>query len=152
MVGPGGRVTRASNHEESDDEESILLGGERRGFDRLRLPNNGISAVPLSRPEVTALRLYFSRYIDRYLAQHPGNPDEDPMVRRYQAEDEWMSQQGPASEFRLNVSAQNLFLTNMSRGSVPVVVGTDRDFMWGFMLGFFVGFVMLVWVWIPTGK
>ena len=31
-----------------------------------------------------------------------------------------------------------------------VIVGTDRDFMWGFMLGFFVGFVMLVWVWMPN--
>jgi hypothetical protein len=24
------------------------------------------------------------------------------------------------------------------------------DFIWGFCLGFFVGFVMLVWVWMPT--
>jgi DUF2407 C-terminal domain/DUF2407 ubiquitin-like domain len=149
VVGPGGRVTRAPNHGESDEEES-LPGGERRGFDRLRVPNNGISAVPLSRPEVTALRAYFSRHIDRHLAQHPGIAEEDPMQRRYLAEEDWMSQQGPASEFRLNVSAQNLFMANVPRATVPM--GTDRDFMWGFMLGFFVGFVMLVWVWIPTGK
>eukprot|EP00522_Entomoneis_paludosa_P018353 CAMPEP_0172451892 /NCGR_PEP_ID=MMETSP1065-20121228/9727_1 /TAXON_ID=265537 /ORGANISM="Amphiprora paludosa, Strain CCMP125" /LENGTH=479 /DNA_ID=CAMNT_0013203863 /DNA_START=395 /DNA_END=1834 /DNA_ORIENTATION=- len=29
-------------------------------------------------------------------------------------------------------------------------VGNDRDFLAGFMLGFFVGFLMLVWVWMPT--
>lgn len=29
-------------------------------------------------------------------------------------------------------------------------VGTDKDFFWGFMLGFFVGFIMLFWVWMPT--
>lgn len=30
------------------------------------------------------------------------------------------------------------------------LVGTDRDFVWGFLLGFFVGFIMLFWVWMPT--
>ena len=34
----------------------------------------------------------------------------------------------------------------MFRGTV----GSDRDFMWGFLLGFFVGFLMLVWVWMPS--
>ncbi len=28
--------------------------------------------------------------------------------------------------------------------------GTDKDFVWGFILGFFVGFIMLFWVWMPT--
>jgi hypothetical protein len=28
--------------------------------------------------------------------------------------------------------------------------GTDKDFLWGFILGFFVGFIMLFWVWMPT--
>lgn len=30
------------------------------------------------------------------------------------------------------------------------MVGTDRDFCWGFFLGFCVGFFMLLWVWMPT--
>ena len=34
-------------------------------------------------------------------------------------------------------------------GPVPPA-GTDKDFVWGFILGFFVGFIMLFWVWIPT--
>lgn len=29
-------------------------------------------------------------------------------------------------------------------------VGTDRDFLWGFLLGFFVGCLMLLWVWMPS--
>lgn len=28
--------------------------------------------------------------------------------------------------------------------------GTEKDFVWGFILGFFVGFIMLFWVWMPT--
>ena len=34
-------------------------------------------------------------------------------------------------------------------GPVPPA-GTDKDFVWGFILGFFVGFIMLFWVWMPT--
>ena len=34
-------------------------------------------------------------------------------------------------------------------GPVPSA-GTDKDFVWGFILGFFVGFIMLFWVWMPT--
>lgn len=28
--------------------------------------------------------------------------------------------------------------------------GTEKDLVWGFMLGFFVGFIMLFWVWMPS--
>lgn len=28
--------------------------------------------------------------------------------------------------------------------------GTEKDFVWGFLLGFFVGFIMLFWVWMPS--
>jgi hypothetical protein len=40
--------------------------------------------------------------------------------------------------------------TNGSTAGMSASVGTDRDFVWGLMLGFFVGFLMLVWVWMPT--
>jgi len=180
VVGPGGRVTRASQYDESDEEEDDASANQndtsRRGFDRLRLPENGISIVPLSRGEITALRMYFSRNIDRHMAQQQqqqrGDDDEeaaggvdDPMMRRYLAEEDWMAHQGPTSEFRLNVGSQNLFLSShyarrMTRNNgggtnggpgMTAPVGTDRDFLWGFMLGSFVGFIMLFWVWIPTG-
>jgi hypothetical protein len=42
-----------------------------------------------------------------------------------------------------------LWCSNGSTG-MSTSVGTDRDFLWGFMLSFFVGFLMLVWVWMPT--
>jgi hypothetical protein len=85
-----------------------------------------------------------------------------------------MQAQGPASKFRLNLAgswqASSLMMSSMtsnmasvtvgmnndtlwrSNGStgMSVSVGTDRDFLWGFMLGFFVGFLMLVGVWMPT--
>ncbi len=68
--------------------------------------------------------------------------------RRLLQEDAWMQTQGPSSEFRLNLNQNNLQWPDpaMFRSAV----GTDRDFLWGFLLGFFVGFLMLVWVWMPT--
>ena len=106
----------------------------------------------LSRPEITAIRAYFSRQVDRFVAQHP-QPDteEDLMVQRRRHEDAWMAAQGPASEFRLNLNANNPLLRfpqqqELFRSSI----GSDRDFLWGFLLGFFVGFLMLVWVWMPS--
>lgn len=35
-------------------------------------------------------------------------------------------------------------------GGLSAAVGTDRDFIWGFVLGFLVGLLMLVWVWMPS--
>jgi DUF2407 C-terminal domain len=64
-------------------------------------------------------------------------------------EDAWMQSQGPASEFRLNLN-QNNPLLRFNTEMFPSRMGTDRDFVWGFLLGFFVGLLMLVWVWMPT--
>lgn len=71
-----------------------------------------------------------------------------------------MALQGPASEFRLNLNQSTLLrFTNGLNGAgginrglrVPArTMGTQRDFYWGFMLGFFVGFGMLIWVWVPS--
>mmetsp|Transcript_11650 Transcript_11650/g.16635 ORF Transcript_11650/g.16635 Transcript_11650/m.16635 type:complete len:101 (-) Transcript_11650:3371-3673(-) len=62
-------------------------------------------------------------------------------------EDAWMASQGPTSEFRLNLNQNNpLLRMELFRTSI----GSDRDFLWGFLLGFCVGFLMLVWVWMPT--
>jgi len=91
--------------------------------------------------------------------------ESDALRRRRLQEEEWMRAQGPASEFRLNLNlhsnnsnnntlrfgtgADNNMMTTalLRHGSV---VGTDRDFVWGFLLGFFVGFLMLIWIWLPT--
>lgn len=185
VVGPGGRVTRAPGRENddsnnsSDDENDPELGRvrERRGFDRLR-------TAGLSRQEITAIRTYFNRHIDRYIQQQqqqaesstegsattsPSSTlhlDEPDLVRRrLLIEEEWMSTQGAASEFRLNLNQDTLlqFSTlspnGMSIGGVTprggrrtsrARPGSDRDFMWGFFLGFFIGIIGLVWVWMPS--
>jgi uncharacterized ubiquitin-like protein YukD len=151
VVGPGGRVTRASTNDDGDssseensgDEEQ---GRERRGFDRLR-------GSGLSRQEITAIRTYFSRHVDRHVQSHATDhaDESDLRQRRWRMEDDWMALQGPTSEFRMNLNQNTLLrFANMENSNWRASVGTDRDFLWGFMLGFFVGFVMLVWVWMPT--
>ncbi|KAL7555248.1 hypothetical protein ACHAWF_018906 [Thalassiosira exigua] len=307
--GPGGGERRPSSRRGGIEEGS---GGqrrrrrrrrERRGFDRLR-------ATGMTRSEVTAIRLYFARSVDRYierrrvmirasrrlreslrgivdgggsslrprsdtsgsggssnslLAEDPdsasgaqggagadgdnangatggsgggsgsGNSSEggrgegdgegpgegeEILLDRRRMEDEWMSTQGPYSEFRLNLNTSNplllaaitgggggnaattlppglggggadagLFFRSRNPGLLPgsdpedeedggglfddggypsripggargphwyrhlgplPPAGTDKDFVWGFILGFFVGFIMLFWVWMPT--
>lgn len=157
-VGLLGRVVRPSNQglsddDESSDEEDAENPRERLGFDRLR-------SAGMSRHEITAIRSYFSRSVDRYVEQHsPSIPDTETDLsrRRLLQEDAWMQAQGPASEFRLNLNQSNPLFWRSSVGGAgpqtslfPTRIGTDRDFLWGFLLGFFVGFLMLVWVWMPT--
>eukprot|EP00980_Cylindrotheca_fusiformis_P003989 scaffold874_cov126-Cylindrotheca_fusiformis.AAC.22 len=67
-----------------------------------------------------------------------------------------MALQGPTSEFRLNLN-QNTLMRFANMQNTPsggfrssTTIGTDGDFVWGFVLGFFVGFVMLIWVWMPN--
>ena len=201
VIGPGGRVIRVpGGYVDGDDDESVSGDDpdwssdeengrrrrqrreERRGFDRLRATSG------LSRAEITAIRSYFSRHVERYVTQNPNrHADESDLRRRRELyEEDWMSVQGPMSEFRFNLNQTSLLrfspgvdggITGAGGGAIgpgptlvagladgtpnglpfrsantsnSVVVGTDRDFMWGFMLGFFVGFVMLVWVWMPT--
>lgn len=148
-VNASGRVERSTSedeHEESDEED----GRERFGFDQLR-------SSGLSRHEIVAIRTYFSRQVDRYIQQNPSIAEDEPdLVRRRLAqEDAWMTAQGPGSEFRLNLNqtANPAALLRFSQQDTSLfrsAVGSDRDLMWGFFLGFFVGFLMLVWVWMPS--
>lgn len=166
------------------------------------------------------------------------NNDEEILTDRRRMEDEWMSTQGPYSEFRMNLNTSNPLLLAAIGGGAPNVTedataamrlnaaamginpaggsrgglffrraaaavnaaavaldvdddeeeeegeeddefmfggtlnpngtyvpradvhpmymgplpsaGTEKDFVWGFILGFFVGFIMLFWVWMPT--
>jgi hypothetical protein len=187
IVGPGGRVLRANSNSgddgssSSDDEETGGNTGQQRqqqrmGFDRLR-------SSGLSRSEITAIRAYFSRHVDRHVMTQTQQqqqqqqstttttavvPSDEPDLqrRRWLQEEEWMSLQGPSSEFRLNLNSNTVLRfpsvggggggvdgsggSGSGSGLLRSSVGTDRDFLWGFLLGFFVGFVMLVWVWMPT--
>jgi len=202
-ISPTGLILPNSpSSDDSDDDPEA--GRDRIGFDRLRsvcvcvcdlvfyqvylifhthvfFGRNGCNGqTGLSRDEIGAIRLYFSRQVDRYIAerQRETSEQQDDAVEeddssdetasnryRLRMEDEWMETQGPSSEFRLNLNTNNplfhptaspsLFLSPEADGLFSTVrtssfVGTDRDFVWGFILGFFVGFIMLFWVWMPT--
>ena len=148
-----------------------------RGFDRLRL-TLGLRRSQTSilrayfNPQVDRwVRLNPER--SRHLVQGI----DDALLRRRIHEEAWIAAQGPGSEFRLNLTGgsgdsffpasanttasatSQLFSTAAGPGGgamvggargLTVSVGTDRDFFWGFILGFFVGFLMLLWVWMPT--
>lgn len=85
VVGPGGRVTRVQPGENDDaddswgsgssDEEDTEMARERLGFDRLR-------GSGMSRSEITAIRTYFSRQVDRHIEELPNSHDEEPDLRR----------------------------------------------------------------------
>jgi len=190
-VGANGLVvTRNGSNDDSSDGESgdSDLEQGRNGFDRLR--NND-----LSRSEVAAIRLYFSRQVDRFREQrnrsrsdsetnnrngensnnssnnnndsngnsnnNEGTNDSATESRRdrLRLEDEWMATQGPTSEFRLNLNTNNPLMASrgvfgsaaeLSTYTSQFTLGTDRDLWWGFVLGFFMGVVMMFWVWMPT--
>jgi len=156
-----------SSDEGESDEEAPL---RRRGFDELR------SSRGLSRQEVTAIRTYFAGQVTAHSIDRPerlGEPEEGETEaeERYRLEEEWMAEQGLASEFAINVglSAASSSSLSLSRAlaspSSPlprpsgdgrtdsvasVSLGTDRDFAWGFIMGFFVGFFLLFWIWMPS--
>ena len=148
-VGAGGRAVRVNHDSEDDDDNEESAdeeeGRERLGFDRLR-------TTGLSRSEITAIRSYFSRNVDRFIQAHPeiaaeaASGEVDNRRRRLLHEDAWMQAQGPTSEFRFNLNQSNPFMRLNTEAPLfrATTVGTDRDFLWGFLLGFFVGFLMLV--------
>lgn len=107
------------------------------------------------------------------------NNNEDPRILRLRMEDEWMNTQGPYSEFRLNTntSSQSSNTSNAQRrtrayingleidattreitrdfrgqtgSSVIGALGTNRDLVWGFVLGYSFGFMTMFIIWLPT--
>ena len=129
----------------------------------------------MSRSEVTSLRAYFSRQVDRYISQRnesreSGSPNQsssdssdEPHLERLRMEDEWMELQGPHSEFRLNLNSSNPLLTNRlnlrslsmddnttNRTTDRTPLGTEHDFIRGFILGYLFGVLMTFYLWIPA--
>jgi len=101
------------------------------------------------------------------------NTDENPRLQRFRMEDEWMERQGPHSEFHLNVNSNNTInpfllprssqtlMNNMNMDIEPTLIannyrsgigslGTDRDLIWGFVLGYTFGFMTMLFLWLPT--
>jgi hypothetical protein len=143
------------------------------GFDRLR------TTASLRRTEITVLRMYFNSHIDAFLRERPELvahlqriEPTDTLRRRRWAEQAWMEAQSPTSDFAMNVMDQQhnyngVVATTTAGGGIglrsttPLMTttttrlnhhrGTDnREFIWGFLLGYFVGYYMLIWVWIPS--
>lgn len=147
--------TYSDESESSDDEDDLENGLGRRGFDRLR-------STGLSRHEITAIRLYFAPQVEEYIESRPpsrepnARTESDPSALRLQMEEEWMATQGPTSEFRLNLNMNQTNILSSIRGGIRFEEargrpeGTDRDFLFGFLIGIFVGPICLLWVWMPT--
>eukprot|EP00611_Tribonema_gayanum_P022866 TRINITY_DN4688_c0_g1_i1.p2 TRINITY_DN4688_c0_g1~~TRINITY_DN4688_c0_g1_i1.p2 ORF type:complete len:124 (-),score=35.04 TRINITY_DN4688_c0_g1_i1:425-796(-) len=77
------------------------------------------------------------------------------------AEEAWMAAQSASSEFALNTARRT---AAMREGGLPMAqvwastddemenpeIGTSRDFVFGFIMGGFLGFIMLFWLWEPN--
>lgn len=167
---------RGENRDEDSegDEEDLEAGVERLGFDRLRADGLTRSEINALRVYFSSQIDRFMEQ-QRALGDNRGSSnthtdndeddeDLDPEATarniRLRMEDEWMQAQGPNSEFRLNLNTNNplfqrrLYLSSSSSsarstGMDPMYtgpLGTDRDFIWGFVLGYFIGFMMMFWV------
>lgn len=145
-----------------------------RGLDVLTRPSL-FAGSPLSPDEVAALRACFSEAIEEFgreqrLARGPSESEEDFRLRR---ESDWLTAQGPGSEFRLNLSARPALSSAAPAAPVPgEASGADRlflasgiaafsaapdtdsaelgslaDFLYGLALGYLVGFIIVFCLW-----
>ncbi len=130
-----------------------LIAGNMRGFDRL-------SDTGMTADEIAAIRTSFRPDVDLFGQRHQRQQDESEVDYRFRLEEEWMTSQGPASEFVLNVSSflrdrrggamnrlRTLFTPSSGGSASTTEIGTTRDFMSGLLLGFFLGFIVLFCFW-----
>ena len=153
----------SDGEEEEDDEDSVedIENGGWMGFDRLRRAGLRRSDVVALR---VYFGRSIDRFVRQNSEQTTFASETDPRRRRLLQEEMWMAAQGPLSEFRLNInpmaaagapswaaggttSGWNNTTTAARGGLSPsealwrsgglsAAVGTDRDFIWGFLLGF----------------
>ena len=62
----------------------------------------------------------------------------------------WRAAVNASAAGQATANANNTGTTTTMTNNNTSNAGQDRDFWCGFLLGFFVGFVMLIWVWMPT--
>jgi hypothetical protein len=131
---------------------------EYHGLDRL------VETGGLTIDETAALRSSFQQQIEEFSQGHPRRADEDENAYRYRIEELWMREQGPNSEFTLNLPRSRTNFSSMGL-SVPSFQairsmaeltlddeahsssGTFREFLWGVLLGVSLGFLMIFCVW-----
>lgn len=142
---------------EDDDDDDIesLDPTQLHGFDRLRTSGFG-------RSEIHALRGYFRAHVREHQERMQREPDESDLDFERRAETEWMALQGRGSEWDFNTRRR---AGSSARNALSVGTGDDlfgratigemdaappgsmRDFVWGFIMGFFLGVIMLFWLW-----
>ena len=155
-----------SNDDNNGDNLDARDHNNYRGFDRL--------LTVLNVDEVAAIRTSFRPDVDALAERRDRNDNEAAESYRFRMEEEWMSMQGPNSEY-----AQNLALTirnnmindgsssglslNSNNGFAPIFGGRMssgifginsshqdgglQEFLSGFFIGFVLGFIVLFCVW-----
>lgn len=122
------------------------------GFDRLR------STVNLRTTEINILRSYFNDRIDAWLSANENVRERiqsmepnDALRRRRLQEDAWMTVQSDTSEFAMNVTnAMTEHRFSTTRQQLPRTRSSPFDFVLGLNLGYFIGYYMLVFMWVPS--
>lgn len=136
---------------------SVNNGLPRRGLDVLtERPLSGRTNI-LSVEQVQAIRAYFREAISDFATQRvPRLPNESDIDYQYRCETEWMRAQDTRSEFQMNLNAIDFLAPSRSglvfgieedgRESVAEL-GSYRDFFYGLVLGYLLGFMMIFCVW-----
>lgn len=118
--------------------------GDPRGFDRL-------SSRGFSSDDILSFRTFFASEVREFAQQNQQDAleeGESELDRSLRWEDMWL--RSPRAQLLGDVR-----FDQMEAGVGREVVddnevedaGTTRDFIWGFMLGFFFGVIMLFWIW-----
>lgn len=138
-----GRQPSHVSPESMEAGELVVPPGEMRGLDRLCAGNSGLSA-----DEVAALRRAFADSIATHAEAHPRHEGESHADYLFRIEEEWMLLQGADSEFALNLESSRATSTvSPRRRPEGEDIGTFRDFMVGYAMGFLLGAFMLVGIW-----
>ena len=90
------------NNEGGDDDDEEEEEQNYRGFDRLR------QGGTFSREDVEIIRSTFYQEVLEYERTQRRRPREDEAERYYRMEEEWISRQGPTSDFALNVATRRI--------------------------------------------
>ena len=114
-----------------------------RGLDRLQL------SARMTADQVQAIRMAFRDSIGQHAALVPRGEDEDEEAHRFRVEEDWMRAQEEDSEYAANLSDggdRRAGAMHLS-GDSEMQLGTYRDFIYGFAMGFVLGIFMLVGIW-----
>lgn len=150
-----------TNTNNNSQQGSSAITGPLRGFDSLLQGQRGSS---LSADEISAIRAYFSEAVAEFARERLRRGEEESETDfRLRAESAWVAEQGPTSEFHMNLNSMLFFPrqggseTNFDledtggRGLLAMEgvseTGNGKDFVYGLILGYFLGFMMIFCVW-----